>query len=170
MAEYAIDVTKTRKLDWNVIFDTAGIGLVDAVDPTKLKMVYKELKAGTTGDVVLSDRFVALNGSIDVDVRQITVAQITKLCPWFPHATPPVGKLLYDYAKKLVLHPSDLPDTDKTEDIGFWKAVPMTGYMIKRDGEKEDVWKVSFAIYPDHAKLVPPSEDSPYGWIGAEPT
>ena len=65
--------------------------------------------------------------------------------------TPPVGTKLYQYAQALVLHPHDKADT--TEDVTYFKTVPVQSVQIVRDGVKMDAWEVKFLIFPDQTKL-----------------
>jgi hypothetical protein len=54
-------------------------------------------------------------------------------------------------AAKLILHPTRLSGTDKTEDINFWKAYPMLD-SITASGENPRTVSVTWKVFPDSSK------------------
>ncbi len=77
----------TPQIDnWNVKWGPSGsafdFGLVDAVDPSKLELVLKEIKRGTVGDTALGDFAVGLKGELEVMVPDLNVASLVAACPW----------------------------------------------------------------------------------------
>jgi len=163
------DVGKTRKTDWRVTWGNYDLGFLDAIDP-KLKYMLDAIRVGTMGKAKLGDRFSGLDGNVEIEVREIHQGQFASLTAHHAGSgsidlTPPINKDLYDYAKELRLHPEDLPTLTKTEDLVLVKATPTTPLNLKRDGTKDDVWKVSFEIYPDRARF----PKLCYGYIGVAP-
>ena len=104
-----------------VNWDGYGLGLTDIVTP-QIKFDLEPIKTGTTGKMVLGHRFLGLMGEIKIDVLEIGPELFAKVFPWAvpgPNGlslTPPLNVDLYDYARLLVLHPTDRPG-DKTEDL-----------------------------------------------------
>ncbi len=155
-----------KRGDWDVSFKTTGLGLVDSVKPD-LKYTLDDIKAGSTGKLILGERFVGLTGTIKVVVRQITTEMLQAVMPWYPSLTPPLNADLYAAAGPLVLHPSYLPASDVTQDQTLVKAVPISAYNLARDGEKDDAFEVTFNIYPDRASLLAAEPVLTYGRVGA---
>jgi hypothetical protein len=159
-----------KRTDWDVTWDAFAFGLVDAVNPD-LKYTLDDIKAGTTGKIILGERFAGANGTIKVVARQITTELVQKVVPWYPAITPPLNADLYSYARLLVLHPAYLPADDPSLDMWIAKATPVSAYNLKRDGEKDDAFEIVFNIYPDREKLLlGESPELVYGGIGAVAT
>lgn len=161
------DVANTRRTNWKVTWNSKDLGYVDKVDPSALKLALDPINIGTIGKASLGSRFVGMEGTVKVQIREVTLAQLQQVIPWYsPGATfaltPTVNKDVYDYAAALVLHPED-KGAVVTEDVTLLKAVPITVVNLARDGTKDDLWEVEFAVFPDRASL--PS--LVYGRVGA---
>lgn len=59
------------------------------------------------------------------------------------------GASLITFANTLVLHPTSLEDTDKSEDWTFNKAAPVGNLEVLYDKENPKVAEVTFKIFPD---------------------
>lgn len=156
------DVTKTRRTMWATTFGTTDLGFADEVAPD-LKLMLEPIVVGSMGKVKLGSRYVGLSpdSKVTVDLRETGTLRATlqKLMPWATQTagalltlTPPVNVDLYTYAAALVLHPID-KGAVLDEDISLLKACPVNAYNIKRDGQKDDVWRVEFEPYPDRSQF-----------------
>jgi hypothetical protein len=168
----AIDVTQTRRSNYNVSWNSIDLGGVNKVDLSKLELLLEPVKIGSLGNMKLDDRFIGLKDEsiISVEIRQVTRTIIEKLVPWFSGSTgalvplvPPVNTLIGTYAQILLLHPRDVADV--SQDVKLYKTVPIQAFNLTRDGTKDDVWEIMFMIYPDITKL----PNNPYGEIVAAP-
>lgn len=148
----------SRKTNYHVTFNSVYLGVVDSVDPSKLKQLMEAIKCGTSGNVVLGYRMSGISGSISVDLRQLDNIQSETLSPWWSGSgaiplTAPANSDLYGYSQLLTLHPDDLPGVT-LEDLVFPNACPVTiPGAVKRDGQKEDVWPVEFVVMPSRSAL-----------------
>jgi hypothetical protein len=161
----------SRRTTYQVLFNATDLGLVDDVDPTKFKLVYKPIATGTTGkDNPVGQRLTGMGGMITVQFRQLSLAQYVVLTPWYSGTgfiplSPPLNSDLYTYSKTLVLHPVDML-TVTTEDLVFSNACPTSPPMIKRTGGQEDVLEVEFILFPSRTTMgTTPSAITP-GTIG----
>lgn len=169
MPNQTITPSNTRRTNYDVLWGSHELGGVDKVDP-KMALLLDPVSIGSLGKMKLDDRFIGLEDGalVSVQVREITRTRIEKLVPWFsgsPGAlvpmVPSVNTLLANsYAAALVLHPRD-KTTDTSEDIKFYKTVPVQSVQLSRDGRADDVWEILFRIYPDLSKL----PANPYGEV-----
>ena len=157
-----------------VVFNSIDLGLCDDVDPTGVKLLFDDITTGSTGKKnVLGKRMVGANGGIKVQFRQLNQAQFAALAPWnvswtTGHVimTPPLNSDLYTYSQTLTLHPVENA-SDTTEDLIFSHACPMNAPgLVKRGGDKDDVFEVEFAVFVDRTALAAaPTSISP-GTVG----
>lgn len=159
-----------RRTDWDVTWKKVPAGLVDEVDPA-LKIDLAPIKFGTTGDHVLGYWIKSVTGDIKVEFRQISLGVFEAYTPWgngsgsilLLPTSPNID--LYAFADLLTLHPHDMPDT--SEDMNFLKASPTSlPAAITRNGSKDDVWKLSFCVFPDRDLITGSPGVIAYGWIG----
>lgn len=165
--EADIDVEATRVCDWHVFVNEVFFGAVDQVNPD-LMLKTKDIKVGTMGDVVLGKRLISVDGTVKVQAREIGLDKLKLAFPWWTEGTAAPLFMpgdLYDHAVKLRLHPTDLPLTDRSQDLVLVKAAPLPGMKMPRDGEKDDVWEAEFVPFPDRARF----PDKYYGYIGVDP-
>jgi hypothetical protein len=164
------DPANVRRGCFDATFDESGTAHdLGGVDEVKIdaKLLYSPVKIGSAGPAKLDDYFDGLDdgAKVSVKVREVTLTRIRKMCPWDNGSgsvdlTPPIGTKMYQYAKKLTLHPTD-QGAGTTLDIVFFKAVPANSFQVERNGVKQDEWVVEFAIYPDRTKL---AAGSPAYW------
>lgn len=154
----AFDSTKVRQTNYDAMWDTQDLGGLDDVK-INMDLIFLPVKIGSAGNMKLEDRFQGLNDDAHVliVVREVTLALIRKLVPWAGATgaaalTPPIGTGMTQYAKQLTLHPRDMLLVT-TEDMEFWKAVPVQSYKLPRNGQDFDKWEVRFNLYPDPAKI-----------------
>jgi hypothetical protein len=173
----SLEVNKTRLTNyvctWNdeatVSGDKVVLETIDEVDLSELDLQKKEIKVGAVGDALLGERIIGMEGAIKVQVRAIDLAIVRKLTPWAPSSGPvpatPAGVNvdLYQYAKRLRLHPID--KTDASEDVVFLKTVPMIPAPFSADGVEDNVLEVTFAVYLDRGQL----PDKVYYYTGGLP-
>lgn len=170
----SVTVGNIRRTNYDVTFGGADLGGLDKVDLSKLALLLEPVKVGTTGNMKLDDRYVGLEdkAAITIQVREVTRAMIEKAFPWFSgttgaaavELTPVVNTLVAaTYAAALILHPHDMGAT-VTQDIEIYKAVPASP-PVSRDGTKDDVWEITFMVYPDLSKL----PNSCYGRVKPAP-
>ena len=124
--------------------------------------------------MVLGHRFLGLMGEIKIDVLEIGPELFAKVFPWAVPGpsglslTPPLNVDLYDYARLLVLHPTDRPG-DNTEDLWLAKAAAASRMDVTKSGQKDDMWQIGFQIYPDRDFLFAEPPEVVYGGIGTPP-
>jgi hypothetical protein len=133
------------------------LGLVDDVDPSGVKLILDPIMTGSTGKKnKLGDRVVGFEGLIKIQLRQLNLNNYETLMPWAataPYAlTPLLNVDMYSFADQLTLHPVDML-TATTEDIIFTNAVPITLPLPKRTGGNDDLWEMTFAIYPNRTTM-----------------
>jgi hypothetical protein len=169
------DATKLRRAGWNVKWGTTpfDFGFVDKVEPA-LDMKLDPITTGTTGKLILGYRFVGLEGTIKIQTRETTLSAFQKAAPWWSSGSVPVvpGALhvdLYTYADVLTLHPSDLPAATVNQDLIMLKACPMNAFKLPRDNKNDDVYELSFCLFPDRTKLAQDPPVIAYGYIGTPP-
>ena len=173
MSDQAVDITKTVRTNWDVLYNSVALGGLNKVDLSKLALLLEPVKIGSLGNMKLDDRVIGLEDGalISVEIREITRAKIEAALPWVSGTTvtgripllPPINTLLSNaYAHALVLHPRGAADVN--QDITLLKAVPVQLFNLSRDGTKDDVWELMFRLYPDMS-ITPPA--NPYGYIGA---
>ncbi len=145
-------------IPYDVLWGSTDLGGVDDVKPN-LKLIWEALKCGSTGDVKLDDvyRGISDDSHVSVIVREVQLALIRTLMPWAAVSgafdlTPPIGARMQQYAQQLTLHPRDKGSTT-TEDVLFWKAVPVQSFLLPRNGKDPDKWEIIFNVYPDLTKL-----------------
>lgn len=155
------DITKTRRTNWKCTWNATDLGYVDEVTP-ELSYMLEAITVGSIGKAKLGERFLGLSGdTIKIQVRECTRAVVEKLLPWFTGTTgsaeialtPPINTDIYTYAQALVLHPEDLAAGTVNEDVELYKAVPVSAWPMKRNGQQDDVWEVTFRIFPDRTQL-----------------
>jgi hypothetical protein len=150
----------SRRTNYQVLWKATSpidLGLVDEVDPSGIKMIFDPITTGSTGKKnKLGDRFVGIEGMIKIQLRQLNLNNYESLMPWAstaPYALSPLLNAdMYTFADQLTLHPVDML-TATTEDIIFTSACPITLPLPKRDGAKDDVWEMMFAIYPNRTTM-----------------
>jgi hypothetical protein len=163
-----INLSRTRLGNWNVVWDSYDFGAVDKVTP-KIAYVTKSIAVGSMGDVPLGKRFIRPELKITIEAREIDLALLKKLMPWWTSGSIPLTPQtlhqdLYAYAKLLTLHPSDLAADNHEEDLNIVKAVPDFSPM-ERDGVADDKIIVEFEAFPDRAHF----PDTVYGYVGPVP-
>jgi hypothetical protein len=158
-----MDPSKSRATMYDVSWNAYDLGGLDNVDP-QFDLLLRAIKMGSFGPVKLGDRFLGLDdgAKVIVDIRETVRGTFQKLAPWANQSagneldlTPPANTDLYTYAQSLILHPRDrtgqTPSTD--QDLELYKTVPVNWFKLKRTGNDEDVYSVTFLIYPDRAQL-----------------
>ena len=123
------------------------------------ELVFAAVKIGSAGNLKLDDRFQGLddNAHVSIVVREVALALIRSLVPWAAASgvvalVPPIGTQVAQYADLLTLHPRD-KGAATTEDVHFFKAVPVQSFKLPRNGQDFDRWEVRFNLYPDLTKL-----------------
>jgi hypothetical protein len=160
----------TYDLTWGSVF----MGAADEVDPSGLEIETKEIKVGSMGQVPIGEWIIRLKGTLKAMLREIDIAQIQALMPWYTSGSIPLlpatfHKDMYAYAQILTVHPQDVSGT--AEDITLLKAVP-TFKKPKRKGDDEaTALETEWRFWPDRAQLT--TAGSPvlaYGYIGPVPS
>lgn len=173
------DLNRLQVSDYDVTWGSYNVGFVDKVTP-KLALKLKEIKVGTLGDIVIGKRIIGLEGTIEVECREIDVVAINGLMPWSGgagNASPSTSgasvplvpaiyhKDLYDYALPLKLHPTHM-GTNTTQDLNLLKAVPHMSYLGDRDGVGDNKVMLEFEFFPDRTALTGTPPTPSYGTIG----
>jgi hypothetical protein len=125
-----------------------------------------EIKAQQTGSNVLGHIRTGKSISLSFNLEETSTSQMKRLIrqaggPMTPAgagATEVTGWGMYkDFtqtftqAKKLVLHPTALPSTDKSRDMTFWKTyIDLTS--LKYSGENQFSIPIEAMVYPDTTK------------------
>jgi hypothetical protein len=159
----------TRKGAWDVTWNSVAIGAVDEVDPTGLMIKLDEIKVGSMGDTVLGRRIIGLEGVIKVQMREIVVANLQALMPWWSSGAialnPAANNVdVYTYAELLNLHPQE-EGASTALDINLLKVFPKIPVGWKRDGNNNELISIEFEPYPDRDQF----PLKVYGYVGAVP-
>jgi hypothetical protein len=164
------DLANTSLSNYTIVWGDEGELDFGFIDKVKLggKMILKEIKVGSMGDVTLGHRVIGLEPAISIEARETTLAMLQGVHPWW--TTGPIGMLpaqlhqdLYAYAQLLRLHPINAGGS-ATKDRCYLKAVPFLNNS-DRDGVNDDKDMIDFLIYPDRDQF--PS--LVYGYIGNPP-
>jgi hypothetical protein len=174
-----VDFSRLQVSDYDVTWGSYALGSVDKVTP-KLTLKLKEIKVGTLGDVVIGKRIIGLEGTVEVECREIDIVAIKGLMPWSAaagNASPGTSvvqiplvpalfhKDLYDYALALKLHPTHM-GADVSTDMNLLKAVPHMSYLGERDGVGDNKVLLEFEFFPDRGSLSGTPPTLSYGTIG----
>jgi len=157
-----------------MIYNSLDLGHFDGIDPSKLKLQGYPIKSGSTGaDLKLGMRITGMEGTLDAELRELTLANIKKLHAHYSSGDsipliPPINTDTYTLSQALKLHPKDLDIAVTTEDINFLHAYPLSPFLAKRDGKGDDVLPVSFEFYPDRT-IVDSTGQATYGYFGTIP-
>lgn len=158
---------------WKVTFNSVYLGLMDAVEPDKLKLIADAISTGSTGaKVVLGRRIIGMEGTIDAVLREVNRANVEALnTHWSSGDSIPLipakNTDTYTLAKLLNLHPVEDGAT-VTQDINILKAYPLIPFAPARAGNGDDMMKISFEAYPDRTSLAADGSIV-YGYIGPVP-
>lgn len=139
-------------ISWAVSYGGASLGWIDSADPG-IELLTKEIQVGSMGEEVLGEWILRVKAEPTIQFREICATLAAALVPWYSGSGPiPVapepGTDLYDYAKELRFHPSNVVAGDTTYDIVFPKAVCRTPFTPKRDGVSKDMLEAKFSTYP----------------------
>ena len=173
--QYGQDVAQTKRFNYGVTFGTLPIGLTNDVDPTGVKIVMDPIVSGSTGKIILGYRLVSVEGSIKIQLQQVTRAMIDALTPMLPTLGPSHGgglnlhEDLYQYAQKLTLHPLHLPSSDTSMDLNFAKVLPVIPLASKASKE-DNVIDAEFHILVDRDSLTTVPYKPSWFWIGPVPS
>jgi hypothetical protein len=164
------DLSQLVRSTWQPLWNSVGLGATAKVDPSKLKFVYSDILTDVTGKVPIGQRFIGIKGSIILSLQQLNPTLIGLVAPWLASGEmqPAVNTDMYSFAQVLQLHLATAGPTDYTNDFFFRKAVPISMPAIAKDGTKEDVLDIEFAIYPDRSTLTAGVQK--YVVFGQQPT
>ena len=130
---------------------------------------YVDLTSHQTGSQVLGNIHTGNTVSLTVSLKETAVAQLRKVLAtgegdaMIPDGTGASSTEVYGWgtsrqfkqtggrARKLVLHPAVLPDSNKSRDVTIWKAFPKIA-SLTYSGENVFMVPVEFAVYPDYTK------------------
>ncbi len=164
------DISKTDFWSYAVKWGTDDLGFIKEVDPTGLKMIWKELTIGNIGPAVLDKQFQGLTGEVKFALHEVKIATIQKLCPWWTSGSVPItpttiGWSQYANSKLLNLHPYTVAAGTTTEDRNYLKV-----FLEFTDPKAEgNTWRqvdVTATLFPDQA-LLPALT---YGYRGPVPS
>lgn len=144
---------------YDFVWDSTNLGSLGEYDDftTNLELLTHDVQVNSIGNFVLDRRVLALTGTIDVTLRQVTADLERKLRPWavetggYGLAPTAPNDGLYQYAQLLTLHPR-LAGADTTRDLNFVKAAPWTPPAIAK-GNENTVLNVTFHVFLDLSKL-----------------
>ena len=130
---------------------------VDLVSDQTGSIVLGQIYTGSAASVEMSliemtkERWETVVGSVTGDVH--TPSGGTRLVGYGESR---LYQNLFDLGGKLILHPIRLPNTDRTEDVVFWRSAPLPS-SIAYSGQDISGMEISFVAYNDKSK---PSEIS----------
>lgn len=149
--------------------DTAvDLGFCDGNIEPNHEEQYVDVTSHQTGTQIMSQIHTGNSMSIAISLKESTVSQMRKILlsegdSLIPDGTGVSSTEVMGYgtdrqfkqtlgrAKKLVLHPTVLPSSNKTRDLTFWKAFPKLPSW-NYSGEEIMLLPVEFMIYPDYTK------------------
>lgn len=158
---------------WAAIFNSVALGLCDDISPGKLKLILDPIRTGSTGDkLVLGRRVIGLEGTIDLELREIDRDTQELLNTHYSSGdsiplTPPKNTDTYTLAALLTLHPVE-NGADVSEDVNLLKAYALTPVQPDRAGKQDDMMKVSFEAYPLRTDIDADGTIT-YGYVGPIP-
>lgn len=152
---------------WDVMWNSDYVGLQEEVNPD-IKWEMSPITIGALGPKqAIGYRFDGVSGFVKCQLKQFDPVTVPLLTPWNASGdggifqtssgasysvTPPLNADLYQYAKKLVLHPHSRSTTDL--DLIAPKACPISEPKLKRGATvKDDIWEVMFALMIDRTAL-----------------
>ena len=144
---------------------TLKLGTTDlggTMDGVTLKVSTKtaDLKLDQTGDTVIDQSITGFEMSVETTLAEAADKSLmAKISPYADVVTSGlnkkivmknvVGTQLMQYAETLVVHPSHLPETDKSEDFTFPKAIIKSDFTLDYATGKQRGIKVTITALPD---------------------
>lgn len=131
-----------------------------------------DVKSNQTGELLLDQIIQGTSASMEMSLLEVSKDRLEKIIAegYGDSYTPAAGTSLvgfgtsknfkssFESAGRLVLHPLRLEDSVRTEDVTFWKTLPMPS-SINYDGGDTKALSVSFSALVDETK---PKEISVY--------
>ncbi len=170
----AKDITALASRSYDLSLGGSNVGYIEEITVTR-SVELRDRTVLQLGSQVLGQVIQSVSVAISAQLREVTLAHLALLCPWFPTAgevlgtdpvplNPEIGTDLYDYAQAAVLHPRELGE-DTGQDISLLRAVVIPDFELAGDADEDAVIPVTIRAYPDRSEL--PS--IVLGYIGAAP-
>lgn len=148
----------------DVSFNAVDLGLTKGGVKVSFSTQKKDVTVDQFGETIMNSFIMGRTGTVTVPMAE---TDLTKLASVIPGATlitdhttsskkklvipTAVGTSLIDTAAVLVLHPTALASSDKSEDVTVPLASPTGQMSFEYQFQNERVYNVEFQMYPDPA-------------------
>lgn len=149
----------------SITFDGVDLGMTMGGVEVVVETTTKETKVDQFGDTVANETIMGRNITISMPLIETTLDNMVALLPGTTKVidgtdatkikalvTSGTGTSLILQAKELVLHPIELPDTDKSEDLTIPLAATPGAMNFAYKYDEERVFNCTFKGYPDRAQ------------------
>ena len=156
------DVTNFKVGNHRVTWNGVVLGITAAGSQITYEQIWREKTGDQTGQTVLDEDLVGEKMSIELTLKEFTVANLGRV---IPGATVTAGAVkagvqyggaikLSSYVQQLTLHPLNLDDSVVTADWIVFKCVPVLSGPIPAKHDEDMVLPVKFKILPDTSKPI----------------
>ena len=155
-----------------------NVGYLETEPDVQIEDILAAVKVSGLMETELDDMVVGTKVSGKLALKQPSLENIARQFPWFSGiagtnqiavAPATLGTKLYQYARKMAIHPRHLAFSgvgmDKTRDLTLLKVVWLRGHKLPVGIGKPAVLDVAFKAYPDQSQF----PAIYYGWYGAQP-
>lgn len=148
----------------NVTYGTTDLGLTKGGVSVAISTEKKSVTVDQFGQTIMNDYIMSKAGTVTVPMAEHDLVKLAAVTPGATLVTDKtvatkkkllintgVGTSLLSIAKELVLHPTNLPAGDKSEDVVVPLATPNGSISFAYNAENERIYNVEFTMYPDAA-------------------
>lgn len=148
----------------NVTYGTTDLGLTKGGVQVNISTEKKTITVDQFGQTVMNEFIMGKAGTVSVPMAEYDLVKLAAVTPGAALVTDKttatkkkllintgVGTSLLSIAKELVLHPTNLPAGDKSEDVSVPLAAPTGNISFAYNFENERVYNVEFVMYADAA-------------------
>lgn len=148
-----------------ITFDGQDLGLTMGGVEVTVETTTKETRVDQFGDTVANETIMGRNITVVAPLAETTIENLIKLMPGATlitdsadptkikaEVTSGTGTSLLSIAKELTLHPIELPDTDRSEDLVIPLAATAGAMNFAYKYDEERIYNATFKGYPDREK------------------
>lgn len=160
------DVKNVKLGVCRVLFDGQDLGYTKGGVDVSVTTETHEVQVDQYGQTPINEYIMGRMVSVKVPLAETTLENLVKIMPGAVLVTDSVtkvarvdvptsiGKSLLDYAKELVLHPIEKPDSDKSEDFIVHRAATAGAMEYAFKLEDERLFNCEFKGYPNEDGLL----------------